>query len=67
MDTPPVNCIGTLILTVEGSIALESRNVKSAGRCVAVSDNVTKLTVCGLFRWLSGWARVLITLNAIAW
>jgi hypothetical protein len=39
----------TLILTVEGSIALEDENVKSTGRCVAPSINVTKVTVGYVF------------------
>ena len=39
----------TLILTVEGSIAPEGENVKSMGHCVAISINVTKVTVSYLF------------------
>ena len=35
----------TLILTVEGSIAPEDENVKRTGLCVAISSNVTKVTV----------------------
>jgi hypothetical protein len=66
MDTPPVNCICTLILTVEGSIALESEYVKSTGLSVDLSGNVTKLTACSLFSQLAGWAQAEVALTAIA-
>jgi hypothetical protein len=66
MDTPPVNCTCTLILTTEGSIARESRYVKSVRGSVANSNNVTKLTVRGLFSEPLEWARVLIAVTAIA-
>src|SRR5215469_14793783 len=39
----------TLILTVEGSIAPEDENVKRTGHCVAISINVTKLTLRDAF------------------
>ncbi|HYK32078.1 MAG TPA: hypothetical protein VEV63_08955, partial [Streptosporangiaceae bacterium] len=39
----------TLILTVEGSIAPEDENVKRTGHCVAISINVTKVTISCVF------------------